>query len=151
MSLIKTIKTYPGASLAAIIDAATQNLSMQYYDVKSQIMGPCAAEIIVSKDRTGLKNAFLGLGVECRVAITVENDTLTLIISNEWSNKIVAFLISWIFCWVPFVTGIMGTINQYNLPEKITTAFTLACNSCFTPRSAEEATPVDFVSIDNEE
>ncbi len=151
MSLVKTIRTYPGASLATIIDAATQNLSMQCYDVKSQIMGPSAAEIIVTRDRTGLKNAFLGLGLECRVAITVENDILTLMISNEWANKIVALLIGWIFCWVPFVTGIMGTINQYNLPEKITTAFTLACNSCYTPRSAEEATPVDFISVDPEE
>ena len=151
MSTIKTIKTYPGTNLATLIDIATQNLSMQSYDIKSQVMGPSAAEVIVTKDRDGLKNTFLGLGLECRVAITATQDSITLTINSEWTNKIVALAIGWIFCWIPFVTGVIGTINQFTLPEKISTAFTLACSSNFTSTAADTATPVDFEPVDPEE
>jgi hypothetical protein len=150
MSTIKTIKTFPGANLSALIDIASQNLAMQGFDVKSQVMGPAAAEIIVTKDRDGLKN-FLGLGLECRVAITATQDVLTLTINSEWTNKIIALAIGWILCWVPFITGVVGTINQLTLPEKIGTAFALACNSNFTGSDADTATPVDFTPVDPQE
>lgn len=150
MSTIKTIKTFPGANLSALIDIASQNLAMQGFDVKSQVMGPAAAEIIVTKDRDGLKN-FLGLGLECRVAITATQDVLTLTINSEWTNKIIALAIGWILCWVPFITGVVGTINQFTLPEKIGTAFALACNSNFTGNAADTATPVDFTPVDPQE
>ncbi len=151
MSTIKTIKTFPGANLSTLIDIASQNLAMQGFDVKSQVMGPSAAEIIVTKDRDGLKNSVLGLGLECRVAITATEDALTLTINSEWTNKIIALAIGWILCWVPFVTGIVGTINQYTLPEKIGTAFTLACSSNYRGNAADTATPVDFTPVDPEE
>lgn len=151
MSTIKTIKTFPGANLSTLIDIASQNLAMQGFDVKSQVMGPAAAEVIVTKDRDGLKNSLLGLGLECRVAITATPDAITLTINSEWTNKIIALAIGWILCWVPFITGVVGTINQFALPEKIGTAFTLACNSNFTGSTADAATPVDFTPVDPEE
>ena len=145
---IKTIKLMPGTSLASLIDIAAQNLSMQGFDVKSQVMGPNAAEIIVSKDRDGIKNSILGLGVECRVAITVADDILTLSIGSEWTNKIVAFAIAWLLCWIPAVTGIIGLVNQSSLPDKIFTAFNLASSSGAAYTPPVNATPVDFTPVD---
>lgn len=145
---VKTLKLLPGTSLATVIDIAAQNLSMQGFDVKSQIMGPCAAEIIVTKDREGIKNSVLGMGIECRVAITATDDILTLSIGSEWTNKIVALVIGWFLCWIPIITGIIGLINQSGLPDKIFTAFNLACNSGVCTGSAEAATPVDFTPVD---
>lgn len=150
MATIKTLKLNPGTNLSSLIDIAAQNLSMQGFDVKSQVMGPCAAEIIVSKDREGLKN-FLGLGVECRVAITASDDMLTLSIGSEWTNKIVALVIGWFLCWIPVVTGIIGLVNQLGLPDKIFTAFNLATNSGVGFTSAEDATPVDFTPVNPQE
>ena len=147
----KTIRLNPGANLATLIDFAAQNLSMQGFDVKSQVMGPSAAEIIVSKDREGIKNTILGLGVECRVAITVANDMLNLSINSEWTNKIIALVIGWFLCWIPIVTGIVGLVNQSSLPEKIFTAFNLASNSGIANAPIEDATPVDFTPVDPEE
>ena len=145
---IKTIKLMPGTSLASLIDIAAQNLSMQGFDVKSQVMGPNAAEIIVSKDRDGIKNSILGLGVECRVAITVADNILTLSIGSEWTNKIVAFAIAWLLCWIPAVTGIIGLVNQSSLPDKIFTAFNLASSSGAAYTPPVDATPVDFTPVD---
>lgn len=151
MATTKTIRLNPGTSLASLIDIAAQNLSMQGFDVKSQVMGPCAAEIIVTKDREGIKNSLLGLGVECRAAITVSDDLLTLSIGSEWTNKIVALVIGWFLCWIPIITGIVGLVNQSGLPDKIITAFNLACNSGMGYAPAEEATPVDFTPVDPQE
>lgn len=148
---VKTIRLLPGTNLASLIDIAAQNLSMQGFDVKSQIMGPCAAEIIVTKDREGIKNSILGLGVECRVAITVSNDLLTLSIGSEWTNKIVALVIGWFLCWIPIITGIIGLVNQSGLPDKIFTAFNLACNSGTANTTPVDATPVDFTPVDPQE
>ncbi len=147
----KTIRLNPGTNLATLIDFAAQNLSMQGFDVKSQVMGPSAAEIIVTKDREGIKNTILGLGVECRVAITVSNDMLTLSINSEWTNKIIALVIGWFLCWIPIITGIVGLVNQSSLPEKIFTAFNLASNSGIANTPVEDATPVDFTPVDPEE
>lgn len=148
---IKTLKLNPGTNLATLIDIAAQNLSMQGFDVKSQVMGPGAAEIIVSKDREGIKNSILGLGVECRVAITIADNILNLSISSEWTNKIVALVIGWFLCWIPIITGIVGLVNQSGLPDKIFTAFNLACSSGIANAPAQEATPVDFTPVDPEE
>lgn len=148
---VRTIKLIHGTSLATIIDIATQNLSMQGYDVKSQVMGPCAAEIIVTKDREGIKNSILGLGLESRVAITVSDNVMTLSMGSEWTNKVVALIIGWFLCWVPVITGIVGLINQSCLPDKIFTAFNLAANSGADYVSQDNATPVDFTPVDPEE
>lgn len=148
---IKTLKLVPGTNLATLIDIAAQNLSMQGFDVKSQVMGPCAAEVIVSKDREGIKNSLLGLGIECRVAITVADDILTLSIGSEWTNKIVALVIGWFLCWIPIVTGIIGLVNQSGLPDKIYTAFNLASNSGVVYTAPQDATPVDFTPVDPQE
>lgn len=145
---VKTLKLMPGTNLATLIDITAQNLSMQGFDVRSQIMGPCAAEIIVSKDREGFKNSILGLGVECRVAITITDDILTLSIGSEWTNKIVALVIGWFLCWIPVVTGIIGLVNQSSLPDKIFTAFNLASNSGSVYTTPADATPVDFTPVD---
>ena len=153
---VKSLKLIPGTNLATLIDIAAQNLSMQGFDVKSQIMGPGAAEIIVSKDREGFKNSILGMGIECRVAITVADDILTLSIGSEWTNKIVALVIGWFLCWIPIITGIIGIVNQSSLPDKIFTAFNLASNSgaaysAPVNTSPADATPVDFTPVDPQE
>lgn len=151
MATTKTLKLNPGTSLSTLIDVASQNLAMQGFDVKSQVMGPNAAEIIVSKDREGIKNSLLGLGIESRVAITASGDTLTLAISSEWTNKIVALVIGWFLCLIPFITGIVGAVNQFSLPEKINTAFTLATNSGTVNADPVDATDVDFTPVDPQE
>ncbi len=153
MAQIKTIKVLPGINLNSVVETASQSLAMQGFDVTSQVLGPRAAEVIVSKDRKGFKNSILGLGIECRAAITIENDDLSISISGEWTNKVLPAIIGWFLCWVPIVTDIVGIINQFTLPDKIHTALKLAVSSgsCYSSAAAEEATPVDFTPVEPEE
>ncbi len=157
MARIKTYQLPVNSNMNAIIEIAAQNISMQGFDVKTQIIGPTAAEIIVSKDREGFKN-FLGLGLESRIAVTAVNDTLNTSSSDEWTNKVIAIAVGllggWLSCGILFVaviTGIIGLINQYTLTEKIDTAFNLAVNSGFTnvPNQAPvEPTAVEFNDVE---
>ncbi len=152
MSKMKTFSIPAGTNINTAIDIAAQNLSMQGFDVKSQVIGPTAAEVIITKDREGFKN-FLGLGLESRVAITATGDMLNLSITDEWVNKIIALVVGWFLCWVPIITGIIGIINQAGLSEKINTAFSLALNSGAAnipnqaPAESVEPQNVDFTDV----
>ncbi len=130
MAVQKTFTLNPGADIAAVIDAASQSLSSQGFEVQAQVMSPVAASLVVKKDRDdGLKN-FAGLGIECRANISILNgNQLVVNIDHEWTNKIIAIALGWFLCWIVFVTGIVGAINQNGLPEKISNALMMAASS----------------------
>ncbi|MBR0535724.1 MAG: hypothetical protein IIX14_05040 [Clostridia bacterium] len=156
MATIKTFKIIPGTNLAALMDVAAQNLSLQGFEVKTQVLGPQAAELIVTKDRQGFKNTILGLGLESRAAVTVSGDIATITITSEWTSKILPAVIGWFLCWVPIVTDIVGIINQAALPDKIGAALNLAFSSgagapVAQPFSPVEPADVDYTPVDPEE
>ena len=123
----KTYALNPGTDISAVVDAASQALSGQGYEVQTQVMSPAAAAMTVSKDRSdGFKN-FVGLGIECRANLSVLNgNQLTVAIDSEWTNKIIAIALGWFLCWIVFITGIVGAINQNGLPEKVANAIMMA-------------------------
>ncbi len=128
MSTTKMLPIRPDADINFIVGQVSQNLQFQGYNVIPTVMSPTTASIVVQKDRDGFKN-FLGLGVECRVSMTINNGSLMLNIDHEWTNKIIAIVIGWFLCLIPFITGIVGAVNQNSLPAKIETAVMQACNS----------------------
>ena len=124
---VRTFQVSNGKNLNSITNALAQNLSSQGYNCVPQPMGPQAAMLIVSKDNDGINN-FLGLGVECKVNLTLNGNMLSATIESEWTNKIIAIAVGWFLCLVPFITGIIGAANQNSLPEKIFTAINMAIN-----------------------
>ena len=118
----RIIPINPESDLNTVINQATLNLQSQGYTVRAQMHNPTTASMTVSKDRDGVKDV-AGLGIECRVNLAVLTaGQLSVTIDSEWTNKIIALCVGWILCWVPFITGIVGAINQSGLPEKIYTA-----------------------------
>lgn len=134
----------PGTTLDSVIAIASQSLSNQGFEVRSQILGPSSAELFVSKDNDGIKK-IVGMGIDCHSTITlVAPGQLSVTTDSTWTNKIVAMAVGWFFCWIPFITGIIGCIGQSDLPKKITTALSLAgANSFggpgFAPQNAQYA------------
>ena len=126
MAVQKTFALNPGTNISALVDAAAQLLMGQGYEVQAQVMSPAAATIVVKKDRDGIKD-FAVLGIECRANISIMNDTqLVVNIDSEWTNKIIAIALGWFLCWVVFITGIVGAVNQNGLPEKVSNAIMTA-------------------------
>ena len=121
MSVSKMVALNPGVTMNVVLDGAARNLQQQGYDVTPTMMGPTSGMLTVQKDRDGIKN-FLGMGLECRATLTVNGNCINLNIEHEWTNKIIALAVGWILCWVPFITGIIGAVNQNGLPEKISAA-----------------------------
>lgn len=118
-----------GATLEAITKAAEQQLQAQGFEVTTTVMGTASSVINVKKDRDGIKN-IIGLGIECQATLTVMgNNMVTVNIESEWGNKILALALGWILCWVPFITGIVGCVNQSGLPNKVTASLQAAAAS----------------------
>lgn len=124
MSKNRIISMGAGANLNDIVNMTCQNLTAQGYQVQAQMLSPVNAIVTVGKDRDGFKN-FMGLGVESKVNLTVMNNTqLSMTVDSEWTNKIIALAVGWFLCLIPFITGIIGCVNQSSLPDKIMDAFT---------------------------
>lgn len=92
---------------------AAQGFAVSVADVNN-------AKIIKFDKNTGGINTLLGLGLGITATCTLYNGVLQINFSDaEWTGKIVGFVIGWIVCLVPFITAIIGTINQVDLPKKI--------------------------------
>lgn len=128
MATMRAYPIGPGASIQTIAQAVEQNFMGQGFQVNSQIMSPANAMITIGKDRDGFKN-IIGLGLECRVSLMINGNQLSVSIDSEWTNKIIAIVVGWFLCLVPFITGIIGAINQSSLPEKIFTAIQIALSA----------------------
>ena len=120
----RIIPINPDSDLNKIMNQAIQNLQTQGYTVHAQMHNPSNASMTVSKDKSGI-NDFIGFGVECRVNIALINaGQLSVTIDSEWTNKIIAIGIgvfaSWLIVGVGLIiTGIIGCVNQADLPAKI--------------------------------
>ena len=122
MSKSINLPLYSKNGVADAVPIAVQTLQAQGFNVQSTVMNAQAASLTVSKDNDGFKK-IMGLGTECEVSLSlVGANQLTVNVENKWTNKIVALAVGWILCLVPFITGIIGCINQDGMPDKIISA-----------------------------
>lgn len=114
-------------NMAIALETAKAQLQAQGFEVTAMPLGDKGGTINVSKDNDGIKK-FIGLGVECTVTLTVMNGgSLVVNIESTWTNKIIALCVGWFLCWIPIITGIVGCVNQSDLPKKITTVVQASC------------------------
>ncbi len=128
MAALRTFQVGPEANIHEITQVVSQNLSQQGFQCNPQPMGPQSTSLIVSKDRDGIQN-FAGLGIECRVSLSINGSQLQVTIDSEWTNKYIAIGVGLFLCWICLITGIIGCLNQNSLPEKIFNAINMAVSS----------------------
>lgn len=117
-----------GTGIAGVTNAAAEALRAQGFECTPIILNDTLANLNVKIDRDGIKN-IIGLGLESKVTLTLMNDSLNVSVEDEWSNKIIAIALGWFVCLVPFITGIVGCVNQSGLSKKIFDAIQLAAAS----------------------
>ncbi len=86
---------------------------------------PTGVTMTFAKSDEGFKK-YVGLGLGITLYINVPGDN-TIILSYsdaEWSGKIVAVAVGWLVCLIPLITGVVGIVNQLELPKKITNDIT---------------------------
>ena len=80
--------------------------------------------MVIEKDTSGLTH-LLGMSESIRVNMIVGpgpmgENTLSINFAEEaWIGKILALVVGWIVCCIPFITGIIGCVRQYSLPNNI--------------------------------
>lgn len=63
---------------------------------------------------------YMGMGANVKASFTVNNGALNVNFSDvDWVGKIVAFLVGWFLCWIPWVTCAIGLFKQLEFPKKI--------------------------------
>ncbi len=69
---------------------------------------------------TGGINTLLGLGLGVKANCTYTNGNLMInYFDEEWTGKIVGLVVGWCLCFIPFITAIIGTVQQYSLTGNI--------------------------------
>lgn len=76
--------------------------------------------IITFDKGTGGVNLLLGLGLGIKANCMCTNNVLSISFSDaEWTGKIVGLAVGWFLCFVPFITALIGCVNQSSLPKNI--------------------------------
>ena len=79
----------------------------------------------LEKNMGGINN-LLGLGKAITVNLSLQGNVLILNYTDaEWTSKIVGLVVGWFLCLVPFVTAIIGSFAQYDLPGEISRDVTM--------------------------
>ena len=69
---------------------------------------------------TGGINTLLGLGLGVKANCTYSNGSLMInYFDEEWTGKIVGFVVGWFLCFIPLITAIIGTVQQFSLTGNI--------------------------------
>lgn len=77
------------------------------------------ARIVIEKGRGGI-NTILGMSEGITVTM-MKQDNATLVATfsdSDWISKIIGFVVG-LFCCIPFITAIIGTVKQLSLPKNI--------------------------------
>ncbi len=126
MATIKTFPINPGTNLYNLMQATALNLSQQGFDSDLQMLNPQSGMLTVRKDYDDIKK-LLGLGYQSKVTFTVLNgNQLNISIDSDWTYVLLALLIGCFVIFIPLITGAIGAVGLYGLPDKIESAVTSA-------------------------
>ncbi len=102
---------YLGQRLQEIYRAKGYNVSM--------VTGETNLRIQFDKNCGGI-NMLLGLGKGITANCYLQNGSLIVNYSDgDWTGKIIGLAIGWILCLIPFITAIIGCVQQSGLPNEI--------------------------------
>lgn len=92
--------------------------SMKGFAVNSMNMTE-SLRVVFDKNCGGI-NMLFGLGKGITVNIMRQNDMLMVNYSEgDWIGKGIGLGVGWILCFIPFITAIVGSIEQLGLPKEI--------------------------------
>lgn len=71
-------------------------------------------------------NMVLGLDIGVKASFRVDNGNLIVTYSDAaWTGKIIGLCVGWFVCMVPFITAIVGAIQQSKFPKELNNSITM--------------------------
>lgn len=114
-----TLNVSDNFDLNVMVSKLRDNLQVQGYAISITTMAPNTSRITLDKGCGGV-NMLLGLGQGITVNISLNQNLLSVNYADgDWIGKIIGLAVGWILCFVPFITAVIGSYNQLNLPKKI--------------------------------
>ncbi len=85
----------------------------------SMVSGNNNLRIQFEKNCGGI-NMLMGLGKGITANCFLQNNSLIVNYGEgDWVGKIVGLAVGWILCFVPFITALIGCVQQSGLPKEI--------------------------------
>lgn len=95
------------------------NFRSKGFSVTAARISTNACQIVLDKGCGGI-NMLLGMGEGITANCTLNGNCLYVTYSDgDWTGKIIGLAVGWILCFIPFITAIIGCVNQSGLPKKV--------------------------------
>lgn len=108
----------PNLDIQDLVGRITQMYQAKGFAVMAMPVG-AGASIDFRKDDSGIKK-YIGLALGIKANIMPQDGNLIVNFTDaEWTGKIVGLAVGWVFCLIPFITAIVGCVNQSGLPQSI--------------------------------
>ncbi len=115
----KMLPLGPNFNFNYTISQFVQMYQSKGFQVTSHTDAMGQAVVTISKDIDSIKK-YVGLALGVTANFSVNNNTLIINYTDEeWTGKIVGFIIGWFLCWIPCATSIYGAVKQFDLPKQI--------------------------------
>lgn len=97
----------------------TKAFQQKGYIVTTALSGTDNLRVRLEKNCGGI-NLLMGLGKGITASCSLQNNTLVVnYLEGDWIGKIIGLAVGWILCFIPFITAIIGCIQQVGLPNEI--------------------------------
>ena len=108
----------PNFNMDEMIQKVTEMYQAKGFTVMAMPMGT-GASIDFRKDDSGITK-YIGLALGVRANIMMQNGNMIINFSDaEWTGKVVGLVIGWMFCLIPFIIALIGSLRQLELPKDI--------------------------------
>ena len=124
----------PGFNLQELTAKVMQTYQFKGFAVNAVPMG-AGVSIDFRKGDSGITK-YLGLALGIRANIMLQNGILVVNFCDaEWTGKIIGLAIGWIICFIPFITAIVGCVQQSALPTSIGNDIQMISSSVVPPNA----------------
>lgn len=107
-----------GFNLQAAVGQLTNSFQMKGYAVNVYGMGNGLCMDLRKND--GGINVLVGRVEGIRISFMQNGNLLTVSFSDEqWTDKIIGFVIGWFLCWIPWIFTGIGLYNQMQIPQQV--------------------------------
>lgn len=130
----------PDFDLQSVVGQLGVMFQRKGYHVRSYPLGAGAC-LELAKNKGGL-NAVIGrcegLKVHFMPGATMLNVSFS---EEEWTDKVIAFVVGWFSCGITWITGLVGLYNQSRLPKEVESGLRLILGSNSIPQTAYYQSP----------
>lgn len=126
--------------LQNVVGRLGRSFQLKGYAVRSYPVGAGAC-LEISRNVGGL-NTVIGRCEGLKINFMPGANLLNVSFSDEqWTDKIIGFVVGWFTCWIPWVFTAIGAYNQYQLPKTVENELRIILGTVSTPASGYYQSP----------